>query len=181
MSNQDEHGGDLPIESGKGMRHPALGCAHCPAAFFSQEGHYSHQLERHADKPIDESWESSPGHQVTYVPNFNRATPHLYVLTDTKANKHISNLAIGHTGELDAIQTHSKYRRQGHATELLNAAQEHAETTPGVPKPAFSPTRTSLGDKFQKKAAQRLGGEAPKGGHLLSPRQMMGLLNLDSQ
>ena len=181
MAQTDEHGGDLPIESGKSTRIPMLGCPHCPAAFFSNEGHYNHQLERHPDKPHDESWESSPGHQVTYVPNFNRATPHLYVLTDTNSGKHISNMAIGHDGKLEAVQTHSKYRRQGHATELLNAAQEHSETTPGVPTPKFSSMRTSLGDKFQKKAAKRLGGEAPTGGNLLSPRQMQGLLNLDAQ
>ena len=178
---QDEHGGDLPVKSGTSTRYPALGCAHCPAAFFSHEGHYAHQLSKHPDKPVAEAWESSPGHKVTYVPNYNRHTPHMYVLTDVESGKHLSNMALGHEGELDAVQTHSKHRRQGHATELYNAASEHAENTPGVPTPKFSKTRTSLGDKFQKKAAQRLGGEAPTGGHLLSPRQMQGMLNLDSQ
>ena len=178
---QDEHGGDLPREEGSKTYFPALGCSHCPASFYKDETHYKHQLERHPDKPVQESWRSSPGHHVTYVPNFNRQTPHLYVLTDSNSGTHLSNLALSHEGKLDAVQTHSKHRRQGHATELWNAANEHAETTPGVPTPKLSNLRTSQGDKFQKSVAKRLGGEAPTGGSLLSPRQMMGMLDLDSQ
>lgn len=181
MSAQDEHGGDLPREEGNKTYYPSLGCSHCPAAFYSKESHDTHQIERHPDKPRQESWESSEGHQVTYVPNFNRHTPHLYVLTDLNAGKHVSQLALGHEGELDAINTHSKHRRQGLATELLSAVQEHAAVTPGIPTPKLSSTRTAQGDKFQKAAAKKLGGQAPTGGSLLSPRQMMGMLNLESQ
>ena len=177
MSAQDEHGGDLPIKSGTSTRLPALGCNHCPAAFFSHEGHYTHMLEKHPDKPVAEAWQSSPEHQVTYYPHLNRQTPNMYVLS--KGEKHIANLVTGHDGEIQGIESHPKMRRQGLATELLNAAHEHAETTPGVPTPTFSRTRTSAGDKFQKAAAKKLGGEAPTGGSLLSPRQMQGMLRFD--
>ena len=177
MSAQDEHGGDLPVTTGNTTRMPALGCNHCPAAFFSQERHHSHMLERHPDQPVAEAWQSSPEHQVTYYPNINRQTPHMYILS--KGEKHVANMVTSHTGEIQGIETHPKMRRQGLATELLNAAHEHAETTPGVPKPVFSKTRTSAGDKFQKSAAKKLGGEAPTGGSLLSPRQMQGMLRFD--
>lgn len=181
MSALDQHGGDLPKREGDRTVYPALGCAHCRAAFFSNETHNAHMKSVHPDKPVQETWEASSGHQVTYVPNFNRQTPHLYVLTDTNSGMHLSNLALGHEGELDGIQTHSKHRRQGHATELLNAATEHAAATPGVPTPKFSSTRTAAGDKFQKAAAKRLGGQAPTKGHLLSARQMAGMLDLERQ
>lgn len=177
MSAQDEHGGDLPIVSGNSTRYPGRGCSHCPAAFFSNESHYTHMLTKHPDQPVAEEWQSSPEHKVTYYPNFTRQTPNMYILS--KGEKHIASLVTSHTGEISGIQTHPKMRRQGLATELLNAANEHAETTPGVPKPAFSSTRTAAGDKFQKAASKKLGGEAPTGGSLLSPRQMQGMLRFD--
>lgn len=179
MNGKDEHGGDLPIEKGKSTSYPALGCAHCPAFFFTQENHRAHMLERHPDQPVAEAWQSSPEHKVTYFPHANVQTPHLYVLSELQSGKHISNMVVNHTGEIMGIETHPDMKRQGHATELLNAAKEHAETTPGVPSPEFSRTRTAAGDKFQKKAAKRLGGEAPTGGSLLSPRQMQGMLRFD--
>ena len=179
---QDEHGGDLPEEKGNHTYYPSLGCSHCPAAFRSQENHFKHQIERHPDKPRMESWESSEGHHVTYVPNFNRHTPHMYVLTDTKSHTDLSQLALGHEGELDAIETHSKHRRQGHASELWNAANEHAAATPGVPTPQYSNNVTALGDKWTKKTAARRKEEAPKRqGTVLSPRQMKGMLDLERQ
>ena len=177
MAAQDEHGGDVPVVSGNSTRYPALGCNHCPAAFFSAENRHAHMLGKHPDKPVAEAWQSSPEHHVTYFPNFNRQTPHMYILS--KGEKDIANLVTGHTGEILGIETHPKMRRQGLATELLNAANEHAETTTGVPKPVFSKTRTSAGDKFQKAAAKKLGGEAPTGGSILSPRQMQGMLRFD--
>lgn len=134
-------------------------------------------VERHPDKPVAEAWQSSPEHHVTYYPNLNRHTPHMYILS--KGEKPVANLVTSHEGEILGIESHPKMRRQGLATELLNAAHEHAETTPGVPTPAFSKTRTSAGDKFQKSAAKKLGGEAPTGGSLLSPRQMQGMLRFD--
>lgn len=184
MSAKDEHGGDLPIQTGTGTRYPGRACAHCPAAFFSNEGHHAHMLERHSDKPVAEEWESSEGHHVTYYPHLNRQTPHMYILAEGKpyseGGKAISNLVTSHEGEILGIQTHPKMKRQGHATELLNAAREHSETTAGVPEPKYSRTRTSAGEKFQKSASKKLGGEVPpRGGALLSPRQMQGMLRFD--
>lgn len=178
---QDEYGGDIPVERGNRTSYPAYGCAHCPAAFFSNEGHYTHQVEKHPDKPIAEAWPSSPGHHVTYFPNVDRQTPHMYLLSHTKSDKILSNMVVDHNGEISGIETHPKKRRRGLATELLNAAREHAENTPGVPAPEFSPTRTSAGDKFQKAAAKKLGGKAPTGGQLLSPRQMRGMIDFRTQ
>jgi GNAT superfamily N-acetyltransferase len=122
-----------------------------------------------SNTPVSEQWQSSPEHHVTYYPS---RTGHFYVLH--KGNEFISNLSTSHTGEIEGVETHPKMRRQGLATELLNAAHEHAETTPGIPTPRFSRTRTADGDKFQKSAAKKLGGEAPTEGNLLSPRQMTG-------
>lgn len=177
MSAQDEHGGDVPVVTGNSTRYPGRACDHCPAAFFSSENHYGHMMTKHPDKPVAEAWQSSPEHHVTYYPNINRQTPNMYILS--KGDKPVANLVTSHTGEISGIETHPKMRRQGLATELLNAAHEHAETTPGVPKPEFSRTRTAAGDKFQKKAAKKLGGEAPTGGSLLSARQMQGMLRFD--
>ena len=183
MSAQDEHGGDVPVQTATGTRFPALGCDHCRASFFSHENRHAHMLEKHSDKPVAEEWESSPGHHVSYFPWVNRQTPNMYILSEgkpfSKGGKPISNLVTSHEGEIMGVETRKGMKRQGHATELLNAANEHSETTPGVPKPAFSKTRTAAGDKFQKKAAKRLGGEAPSGGTLLSPRQMQGMLRMD--
>ena len=135
------------------------------------------------EDPVSESWESSEGHHVTYVPWLHNQAPHMYILSEgkpmTKGGKHISSMVVDTKGEIQGIQTHPKMKRQGHATELLNAANEHSETTPGVPKPVYSQTRTPAGDKFQKAAAKRLGGEAPTGGSLLQPRQMRNMLRFD--
>ena len=175
--NRDEHGGDVEVTSGNVTRFPAYGCSHCPAAFFSNEGHYSHQLERHPDKPHAEVWPTSPNHYVTYFPDVDRRTPHMYILSSKRTQKPISNLVVDHTGEISGIETHPKKRRKGLATELLNAAKEHSEGTPGVPEPKFSPTRTPAGDKFQKAAAKKLGGEAPTSERLISPRSMRGMID----
>lgn len=179
---KDEHGGDVPVKTETGTRYPGLGCSHCPAAFFSQEGHHAHMQEKHPDKPVAEEWESSEGHKVTYIPNLNRQTPHMYLLSDTKSGKYLSNMVTSHEGEILGVETHPKHRRQGHATELMNAAKEHSETTPGVPAPKFSGTRTSAGEKWQNKTAKKLGGEVPpRGGSLLSARQMQGMIDFKRQ
>lgn len=135
-------------------------------------------LERHPDKPVAEEWESSEGHKVTYVPNLNRATPHLYLLSDAHTGKYLSNMVIGHEGKVSGVETHPKHRRQGLASELWHAAQQHAESTPGVPTPQHSPTRTRSGEAWAKK----VGGEVPKrSGELLSARQMQGMIDFKRQ
>ena len=170
-----EHGGHMPIEKGNTTSLPGLGCTHCPAAFFNQNAHTEHMIERHSDKPRAEAWQSSPEHAVEYHPNLTRAHPHLYILKDIKTDRYLSNMVVDHDGEVNAIETHPKMRRQGLATELWHAANEHAETTPGVPKPTHSRSRTRAGDSWAKK----VGGEVPpvRREQLLSARQMRGMID----
>ena len=135
--------------------------------------------ERHSDKPVSEKWESSEGHTVTYIPNLTRQHPHFYLLSDSNTGKHLSNMSIGHEGKVDAVETHPKMRRQGLASELWHAVQQHAETTPGVPAPQHSTSRTRAGDAWAKK----VGGEVPpvpRSG-LLSARQMHGMIDFTNQ
>lgn len=174
----DEHGGDLPVEKGTVTNYPGLGCNHCPAAFFKQESHTAHMAERHPDKPVAEAWESSPEHQVTYYPNLTRQHPHFYLLSDKQSGKYLSNIVIGHTGEVEGLETDPKHRRQGHAKELWNAVNEHAETTPGVPTPRHSKLRTRAGEGW----AKAVGGEVPERTQsLLSARQMKGMIDFKNQ
>jgi GNAT superfamily N-acetyltransferase len=178
MSEQtDEHGGDLDIKTEKGYMIPTLGCSHCPAAFFSEDRHAAHIRERHPDKAAPESWESSEGHVVHYVPNITRHHPHWYIMSDAQSGKYISNMVVGHSGEVEGLETHPKYRRQGIASELWHAAQQHAETTPGVPTPQHSRLRTRAGTAWAKK----VGGDIPQSNQVLSARQMRGMIDFSQQ
>ena len=178
MSRSEEHGGDAPIQVNDGSevksRYPGLGCPHCPAAFFDEGRHAKHIQERHPDKPAPESWESSEGHTVTYFPNLTRQHPHFYILSDTKSGQYLSNMVVGHKGEVEGLETHPKMRRQGLASELWHAATQHAEGTPGVPMPQHSTLRTRAGEGWAKK----VGGVVPeRQGSLLSARQMRGMID----
>jgi GNAT superfamily N-acetyltransferase len=180
MSEQtDQYGGDLPIKTETGHKIPALGCSHCPASFFSEDRHAAHLRNVHSDKPAPESWESSEGHVVHYYPNITRNHPHWYIMSDAQSGKFISNMVTNHEGKVDAIETHPKYRRQGLASELWHAAQQHAETTPGVPTPRHGTSRTRAGDAWAKK----VGGEVPPvpRNQLLSARQMQGMIDFKNQ
>ena len=176
----DEHGGHMPYKSGPNTEaFPMLGCSHCPASFFDSPSHENHMIEKHSDKPRQEQWESSPGHTVTYIPNMTRHHPNWYILSDNKTGKHLSNMVIGREGDVQAVETDPKKRRQGHATELWHAANEHAETTPGVPTPKHSRQRTRAGDAWAKK----VGGDVPAvpRNQLLSARQMRGMIDFENQ
>lgn len=180
MSEQtDQYGGDLPIKTETGHKIPALGCSHCPAAFFSEDRHAAHIQNAHSDKPAPESWESSEGHVVHYYPNITRNHPHWYIMSDAQSGKFISNMVLNREGKVDAIETHPKLRRQGLASELWHAAQQHAETTPGVPTPQHGTSRTRAGDAWAKK----VGGDVPPvpRNQLLSARQMQGMIDFKQQ
>jgi GNAT superfamily N-acetyltransferase len=180
MSEQtDEYGGDLPIKTETGHKIPALGCSHCPASFFSEDRHAAHIRNNHPDKAAPESWESSEGHIVHYVPNITRNHPHWYIMSDAQSGKYISNMVLNREGKVDAIETHPKLRRQGLASELWHAAQQHAETTPGVPTPQHGTSRTRAGDAWAKK----VGGDVPPvpRNQLLSARQMQGMIDFKNQ
>lgn len=175
----NEHGGHKSYEEGNTTHMPGLGCSHCPAAFFDQNSHQNHMIERHSDKPRAEVWQSSPEHAVEYHPNLTRQHPNLYILKDIKTNRYLSNMVTDHDGEVSAVETDPKQRRQGHATELWHAAIQHAETTPGVPTPQHSRSRTRAGDAWAKK----VGGEVPPvpRERLLSARQMRGMIDFSRQ
>ena len=179
----DEHGGHKSYETntdGRNVEHfPAMGCSHCPAAFFDQNSHQNHMIDRHSDKPTAEVWQSSPDHVVEYHPNLTRNHPNFYLLKDRKSNRFLSNMVTDHDGEVTGLETHPKMRRQGLAAELWHAAQQHAETTPGVPTPYHSRQRTRAGDAWAKK----VGGEVPpvpKQG-LMSARQMRGMIDFNRE
>ena len=89
----------------------------------------------------------------------------------------LSNLTIGREGHVSGVETHPKHQREGLATKLWNIAKHHSETTPGVPTPKHSTSRTRKGDAWAKK----VGGDVPpvKRESLLSARQMQGMLRFD--
>ena len=173
-----KHGGDAPYKKGTSTVYPGLGCSHCPATFFKPESHDAHMKSAHPDKPVAESWDSSEHHRVDYIPNLTRQHPHFYLLSDKQTGKYISNMVVGHEGKVEGLETHPKFRRQGHAKELWNAAQEHAETTAGVPTPKHSTLRTRAGEAW----AKSVGGEVPERTQgLLSARQMRGMIDFKTQ
>jgi len=169
----DQHGGDLPIKEGSTTKYPALGCSHCPAAFFSNERHDAHMGNAHADKSHAVAWQSGE-HKIEYHPNFTRQHPHFYLMSEAQTGKYVSNMALNHEGKVLAVETDPKKRRQGLATKLWNEAQQHSKEMPGVPEPKHSQTRTRSGEAWAKK----VGGEVPpRAGNLLSARQMRGMID----
>jgi hypothetical protein len=171
----DEHGGDLPRKEGSTTSYPALGCNHCPASFFSEQRHNTHMKTAHADKPRAVAWQSGE-HKIEYHPNLTRQHPHFFLMSEAESGKPVSNMALDHEGKVLAVETHPKQRRQGLATKLWNEVQQHSQETPGVPEPKHSPTRTRAGEAWAKK----VGGEVPpRGGNLLSARQMRGMIDFN--
>lgn len=178
MSRSEDFGGDAPRKRDGKTHYPALGCSHCPAAFFDEGRHGKHMAEQHPDQPRAESWESSEGHRVDYIPHLTRQHPHMYLLSDAQSGKYLSNMVVGHEGEVQGLETHPKHRRQGLASELWHAAQQHAEGTPGVPTPKHSVLRTRAGEGWAKK----VGGEVPsRQGEFLSARNMQGMIDFKRQ
>jgi len=153
----DKHGGDAPIEKGSSTTYPALGCPHCPAAFFKTESHVSHIDEQHPDQPSARAWKDG-AHQITYFPHMDKAFPHAWTLSDLKTNTALSHLVLDHDGSVLSIETHPNHLREGLATKLWNSAKELSNSKKGMPAPKHSPSRTSSGDAFFK----TVGGELPK-------------------
>lgn len=177
MSQSAEFGGDAPIKKGNKTSYPGLGCTHCPATFFKPESHDKHMDEKHPDKPKAQSWESDK-HRIDYIPNLTRQHPHFYLLSDVQSGKYLSNMVVGHEGEIQGLETHPKHRRQGLASELWHAANEHSKTTPGVPAPQHSQLRTRAGEAWAKK----VGGDVPgRRGQFLSARSMQGMIDFKNQ
>lgn len=177
--NKDEFGGDLPIESVKdGMKSrkfPGNSCTHCPARFFKTEHLYSHQKQAHPGKPYSHAAEDDK-HRIEYYHYATPAHPHWFVLSDKQSGKYLSNMNLNEKGEVEAIETHPKYRKQGLATKLWDYAK--STTDIGVPEPKHSRLRTKSGEEWAKK----VGGEVPpRSGRLLSQRQMRFMIDFDRQ
>lgn len=131
--------------------------------------------KNHPDKPRATSWEDEK-HRVDYMPNFTPAHPHMYLLSDKQSGKYLSNMLLNEKGEVNAVETHPKYRRQGLAKKLWDIANTNAEQ--GAPAPVHSGTRTRAGEAWAKK----VGGEVPpRTGDLLSSRQMTGMIDFKRQ
>lgn len=126
--------------------------------------------------PKPASWISGD-HRIDYHPWFHNQAPHFYVLSHKDTGQMLSNLTIGREGHVSGVETHPKHQREGLATKLWNIAKHHSETTPGVPTPKHSTSRTRKGDAWAKK----VGGDVPpvKRESLLSARQMQGMLRFD--
>lgn len=165
MKKTDEHGGDVDRKTERGWAVPGLGCQHCPAAFFTSEGHDAHMKERHSNEARPESWsqedeETGKRTRIDYVPNVDRHSPHTWALSeageDWEPGKKLSVLQTDHEGKVLSIQTHPDHLREGHATALWNHATRLANAT--RPAPKHSEKRTVAGDRWAKK----IGGELPK-------------------
>lgn len=164
--------GDSPIDKGEGRTvYPGLACPHCGASFFKQEKHISHIEQDHPGKPYAHAAEDDK-HKIEYFPNFTNAHPHFYVLSDKKSGQYLSNMTLDHDGTVLGVETHPKYRNQGHAKALWDYATENAKT--GAPAPKHSSSRTAAGEAWAKK----VGGELPKrAGNYVSAGQMRGMLD----
>ena len=174
----DEHGGDLPItkmENGQtSTKYPGLSCPHCPAAFFGGETYSKHVEAQHQDKPRNHSVEDDV-HRIDYYHYATPQHPHWFILSDKESGKMLSNMNLNREGEVSAVETHPKYRKQGLAKKLWDYAGTLGHM--GIPAPKHSSGRTQAGEAWAKK----IGGELPARGRLLSARQMNMMIDFSRQ
>ena len=149
-------------------------CQHCEASFLKKEDFSAHLQQTHPGQPFHHSVQDDK-HKIEYYHYATPAHPHWFILSDKQSGKYLSNLNLGHDGEVLALETHPKYRRQGLATKLWNYAKLRSDI--GIPTPKHSTARTRQGEAWAKK----VGGELPKRGNLLSARQMRGMIDFDTQ
>ena len=180
MSDESvEHGGDAPrprMENGQTiMSHPGLSCPSCPARFFGGERYLSHVQDKHPGTPFNHSAEDDE-HRIDYYHWATRQHPHWFILSDKKSGKMLSNLALDEEGKVSAVETHPEHRRQGLAKKLWDYAGSLGHM--GIPTPKHSTMRTKEGEDW----AKGVGGEVPpRGGRLLSARQMQGMIDFSRQ
>lgn len=170
MSGQDEYGGDLPIKEGTSMSIPALGCNHCPAAFFKHESWTQHNAEKHPDKLTPVGWHSGE-HTVEFYPHTFRHSPYMFLMKHKETGDIHASLALGEDGTLLGIQVPEEHRRKGYATKLWNEVSGYAKDEPRLPAPQHSETRTPEGNEW----AKSVGAPGVPMHRLISSRQMMGL------
>lgn len=95
-------------------------------------------------------------HKVEYYPWFTGAHPHFYVLKHKDTGQLLSNMTLGHTGEVLGLETHPKHRGQGLATKLWSIANQNSANAGVTPK--HSDLMTEEGEKW----ARKVGGELPE-------------------
>ena len=122
--------------------------------------------------PQAKSWDDGT-HKVQYYPWFTPAHPHFYVLSDSKSGQLLSNMTLDRGGEIMGLETHPKYRNQGHASRLWDTANRNSENA-GV-KPKHSDLMTEAGEGWAKK----VGGELPPQIARSRETQMRGMLKFD--
>jgi GNAT superfamily N-acetyltransferase len=104
--------------------------------------------------PQAKSWDDGT-HKIQYYPWFTPAHPHFYVLSDSKSGQLMSNMTLGHDGEVMGLETHPKHQNKGLATKLWNTAKSNSANAGTSPK--HSDLMTQAGENWAKK----VGGEMP--------------------
>jgi GNAT superfamily N-acetyltransferase len=170
MSGQDEYGGDLPVKEGNSTSIPALGCNHCPAAFFKHESWSQHNAEKHPDKLTPVGWQSGE-HTIEFYPHTFSHSPYMFLMKHTDSGEIHASLALDAWGQIGGIQVPEEHRRKGYATKLWNEVSEYAKDEPRLPTPSHSVTRTPEGNEW----AKSVGARGVPIGRLISSRQMRGL------
>jgi GNAT superfamily N-acetyltransferase len=172
----DEHGGHKPYKNPEGSTSiPGLGCSHCQAAFYTNEGLSTHMDDRHSDKPKATATVDGE-HRMEHYPYLMPHSPHLYALFDHKTNQGLASMSLDHDGTVNALEVHPDYRRQGLATKLWSMATEHAKTSKAergwdIPEPKHSTMRTPEGDAW----ARSTGAAGVPIHGMISSRQMQGI------
>jgi len=97
-------------------------------------------------------------HEYTYIHRNMGMTrnEHTFWLGDKTTGKVVARMFLNKDGEVDGIETHPKYRRQGLATKLYNFVKETHERIPSIPAPKHSTSRTNLGQQWAKSTGEEL-------------------------
>ena len=97
-------------------------------------------------------------HEFTYVHKSLGMThaDHTFWLSDKESGKVLSRLFLRNDGNIDGIETHPKYRRQGLATKLHDFARRVHDDIPSIPAPVHSTSRTNLGQQWAKSTGEEV-------------------------
>jgi hypothetical protein len=124
--------------------------------------------------PQSKAWVSGD-HKIEYYPWFTPAHPHFYVLKHKDTGQIMSNMTLGHDGEVMGLETHPKHRNQGLATKIWNIASKNSDNA-GV-KPKHSDLMTEAGEGWAKK----VGGQMPEKVARSRETQMRGMIDFSRQ
>lgn len=97
-------------------------------------------------------------HEFTYVHRSFGMThaDHTFMLGDKETGNIVSRLMLKDSGEVQGVETHPDYRRQGLATKLYDFAKRTHEKIPTIPAPKHSESRTNLGQQWAKSTGDEL-------------------------